>query len=180
MVSGGAAVQALLDQLGIPGQIVQADMFHPPAEHLGQYDFVFSNGLVEHFTDTAGAIAACAAFLKPGGLMITLVPNMTGPLGRLQRFLDSALYEKHKPLDREQLAGAHAGAGLEIVAADHVLLAHLGVSQFGAVERVLGSRPLQVIKLALSAPLWALGHVLGLRPNAITSPFILCLARKPG
>lgn len=177
---GCAAAQALLDQVGIQGQILQADMFHPPAEHLAQYDFVFTNGLIEHFTDTAGAIAACAAFLKPGGMMITLVPNMTGPPGRLQRLFDRVLYEKHVPLSRENLAGAHADAGLEVLTAEYVLLAHLGVIQFGALERNIGSRPLQVVKLALSAPLWALGPVLGLKPNAVTSPFVLCLSRKPG
>ncbi|HEX4891087.1 MAG TPA: hypothetical protein VFW37_12060, partial [Alphaproteobacteria bacterium] len=82
-------------------------------------------------------------------------------------------------LSREQLAQAHTGAGLEIIKSDYVLLAHLGVIQFGALERALGSRALQPFKIALSAPLWALGPWLGQRPNRITSPFVLCLARKP-
>ena len=177
---GCAATQQLLNRLGIPGDILQEDMFNPSPDHLDKYDIVFSNGLVEHFTNTAGAIAACAAFLKPGGLMITLVPNMTGPLGRLQRLFDRPLYEKHVPLSREQLAQAHADAGLEVLDAHYALLAHLGVIQFGAIERIIGSRPLQALKLALSAPLWALGPLMGLRPNRLTSPFVLCLSRKPG
>lgn len=176
---GCAAVRGLLDRMGVSGDIRQGDIFNPPTDQLSAFDFVFSNGLMEHFAGTAAAVRACAAFLKPGGMMITLIPNMTGPLGYLQKIFDRPLYEKHVPLNREQLAQAHAGAGLEIIKSDYVLLAHLGVIQFGALERALGSRALQPFKIALSAPLWALGPWLGLRPNRITSPFVLCLARKP-
>ena len=177
---GCAATQNLLDRMGIAGNIMQGDLFNPPTDQLNTFDFVFSNGLVEHFADTAMAVAACAGFLKPGGLMITLVPNMTGPLGWLQKFCDRPLYEKHVPLSCELLAQAHAAAGLEVISSRYVLLAHLGVIQFGALERLFGSRPLQVIKIALSAPIWALGPSLGLRPNPYTSPFMMCIARKAG
>ncbi len=177
---GCAATRDLLERMGIPGNIIEGDLFDPPTDQLNAFDFVFSNGLIEHFSETAEAVRACAAFLKAGGMMITLVPNMTGPLGRLQKFFDRPLYEKHVPLNRENLAQAHSDAGLEIMASEYALLAHLGVIQFGALERHLGSRPLQVIKIALSAPLWALGPWLGLRPNRFTSPFVLCVARKPG
>ncbi len=177
---GCAATQTLLDQLGITGNIIEGDFLAPPADQTGKFHFAFSNGLVEHFTDTVAAVTACATFLKPGGLMITLVPNMTGPLGWLQRFFDRPLYEKHVPLTREHLAQAHTEAGLEVISSTYVLLAHLGVIQFGALERLLGNRPLQVMKIALSAPIWALGPRLGLRPNRFTSPFVMCLARKRG
>ncbi|HAK62570.1 MAG TPA: hypothetical protein DCO82_04935 [Alphaproteobacteria bacterium] len=172
-------VQEMLERLSVEHHIVTGDVFDPPADFPGGFDFVFSNGLLEHFTDTPGAVAACAAFLRPGGLMITLIPNMTGAPGWLQRFFDRELYEKHVPLDCAQLAEAHRQAGLEITASHYVMLAHLGVIQFGAMERLIGARPLQVLKLALSAPLWGLGPLLGMRPNHITSPFILCAARKP-
>lgn len=177
---GCAATQDLLHRMGIAGDIMQGDLFDPPSDQIEKFDFVFSNGLVEHFADTASAVSACAAYLKPGGMMITLVPNMTGPLGQLQRLFDRALYEKHVPLTREQLAQAHAAAGLEVLSSHYVLLAHLGVIQFGALERLLGSHPLQAVKIALSAPLWAVGPWLGLRPNRFTSPFVMCLARKAG
>lgn len=176
---GCGMVQEMLERLGAEHHIVTGDVFDPPADFPGGFDFVFSNGLLEHFTDTPGAVAACAAFLRPGGLMITLIPNMTGAPGWLQRFFDRELYEKHVPLDCAQLAEAHRQAGLEITVSHYVMLAHLGVIQFGAMERLIGARPLQVLKLALSAPLWGLGPLLGMRPNHITSPFILCAARKP-
>lgn len=175
---GCAATRALLERMQIPADILQEDFLNPPPDHLHKYDFVFSNGLVEHFSDTAAAIAACAAFLAPGGMMITLVPNMTGPLGWLQRLFDPPLYQKHVPLRKEDLAAAHDAAGLHILASEYLLLAHLGVLQFGAIERLMGARPLQLVKIAVSAPVWALGPPLGLRPNRLTSPFVLCVARK--
>ena len=124
---GCAAAQNLLDRMGIAGNIMQGDLFNPSTDQLNTFDFVFSNGLVEHFADTAMAVAACAAFLKPGGMMITLIPNMTGPLGWLQRFFDRPLFEKHVRLRHEQLARAHTAAGLEVLSSRYVLLAHLGV-----------------------------------------------------
>lgn len=175
---GCATTQNLLNKMGITGDIMLADLFNPPPDQINRFDFVFSNGLVEHFADTAAVVAACAAFLQPGGLMITVIPNMSGPPGWLQRFFDRPLYDKHVPLSREQLAQAHRAAGLEVLSSQYVLLAHLGVIQFGALERLIGSRPLQVLKIALSAPLWAIGPWLGLAPNRYTSPFVMCTARK--
>lgn len=176
---GCVAAQALLDDLKIPGRIYQADMFNPPIGLLNSFDFVWTNGLVGHFSDTGAAIAACAAYLMPGGQMITLVPNMTGPMGWLQRQFDSALYDKHVALSRASLALAHAQAGLEIISCDYVMPAHFGVLQLGGFERIIGSRPAQALKILASAPLWLLDAAIGLQPNRFTSPYMICLARKP-
>lgn len=177
---GCAATQALLNTLAIEGNIILGDLFDPPTDLSQKFDFVVSIGLVEHFADTVAAVTACASLLKPGGTMITLVPNMTGPLGWLQRFFDRALYEKHLPLSCEQLAQAHIQNDLIILSSRYALLAHLGALQFGSLERLMGNRLAQVIKIALSAPIWALGPRLGLRPNRITSPYVMCVARKRG
>lgn len=176
---GCVAAQALLDDLDMQGHIVQCDLFDPPAEFLNAFDFLWSNGLIEHFSGTQAAVAACAAYLKPGGVMITLVPNMTGPIGWLQRLFDSELYEKHVPLSRADLALAHGHTGLEILSCDYVLLAHLGVLQLGVIERILGRQIAQALKIVLSAPVWLLGPWLGLKPNRFTSPYVICVARKP-
>lgn len=173
---GCKAAQALLDDLNMDGQIILGDLFKPPAELLGCFDYAVSNGLVEHFLDTAAAIAACAAFLKPGGMLITSVPNFTGPQGWLLRRFDRPLYDKHVPLGRADLVSAHARAGLEIVSCEYVILADMGV---GPLRRLVGHRLAQAIKLAVFAPVWMLGPMLGLKPNRFTSPYLYCLARKP-
>lgn len=176
---GCASARQLLTHLAVPGEIFRADMFDPPEELIGRFDILWSNGLVEHFADTATACKACAAFLAPGGLMITLVPNMTGPLGRLQKWFNPALYAKHVPLDKAMLEHAHAQAGLKVLSCDYVLPAHLGILHLGALERLLGARPAQVLKIALTLPI-RLGLALLRRgPNRITSPYLICVGRKP-
>ena len=176
---GCASAQRLLTTLAVPGEVFRADMFDPPEALIGRFDILWSNGLVEHFADTATACEACATFLRPGGLMITLVPNMTGPLGRLQKCFNPALYAKHVPLDKAMLARAHAQAGLTILSCDYALPAHLGVLHLGRIERLLGARPAQALKIALTLPI-RLGLALLRRgPNRITSPYLICVARKP-
>lgn len=176
---GCASAQQLLTTLAVPGEIFRGDMFDPPRELIGRFDILWSNGLVEHFADTATACEACATFLTPGGLMITLVPNMTGPLGRLQKCFNPALYAKHVPLDMAMLARAHARAGLTVLSCEYVLPAHLGVLHLGPLEGLLGARPAQALKIALTLPIRLGLTLLRLRPNRITSPYLICVARKP-
>ena len=39
------------------------------------YDLVFSNGFIEHFTNYAEVLDKHAAYLKPGGAMMVMIPN---------------------------------------------------------------------------------------------------------
>lgn len=176
---GCTTSRGMLAQSNVDGEIVQADIFDPPENMRGEFDVVWTNGLVEHFSDTRAAVAACAELLSPGGIMITLVPNMTSLLGCLQRWFNRPLYEKHVPLGCDALAAAHTGAGLELLSCRHFLLAHWGVLHLGALERLIGARPAQALKVALGMPIWALGPQFGLRPNQVTSPYLICVAAKP-
>ncbi|HMT06715.1 MAG TPA: class I SAM-dependent methyltransferase, partial [Pyrinomonadaceae bacterium] len=76
--------RAILKKAGVDGDIIQADFFDPPNELLEKFDAVYSYGVAEHFVPTERAISAFASFLRPGGVMITIVPNMTGSVGFLQ------------------------------------------------------------------------------------------------
>lgn len=175
---GCKASRMLLEHLHVDGEIVQADIFDPPPEMLSKFDVLWTNGLVEHFTDTGAIIEACGALLKPGGLMITLVPNMTSLPGRLQRWFNRPLYEKHVPLDCGALAHAHRHAGLDVLSSTYVLVAHWGVLHLGALERKIGPLPAQALKIALGVPFWVIGPLIGMRPNRFTSPYLICVARR--
>ena len=78
-------------------------MFDPPDDMKGQYDLVMSFGVVEHFKDTTACLKACAAFVKPGGQMFTMIPNMTGLVGSLQKIIDRNVYDIHVPLSCKML-----------------------------------------------------------------------------
>ena len=65
-----------LDREGVSGEVLHQDMFHPDPRLLEAFDFVLSNGVVEHFEDPKVALAQLAAFLKPGGLVLTIVSQL--------------------------------------------------------------------------------------------------------
>lgn len=176
---GVEASREILMQSGVEGDIVKGDLFDPPAELLGAFDVVFTNGLVEHFADTAGVIRACAAFARPGGLLFTLVPNMTGPLGALQRRADAAVYAVHTPLGPEALARHHEEAGLNVRWSRFVLAANFAMIALGPLERGALRMPTALAKLGLSTPFWLLESLGLYRPNAVTSPYVVCVADKP-
>ena len=168
---------------GITGEVICADVFDPPTSQVGRADVVVSFGVVEHFSDPATCIAACARLLKPGGLMITSVPNMAGWAGHLQRRLDRAVFEKHVALDVRGLRSAHERAGLQVVDARYVMFAHFAVVNINeataGVGRVVRAAALGALK-GITGLLWAFERRLGaLPPNAATSPYVFCLARKP-
>ena len=55
-------------------QIIQADIFeHQPQE---QYDIVISNGFIEHFENYDEVLDKHTHYLKPGGTLFVLIPNM--------------------------------------------------------------------------------------------------------
>lgn len=177
--AGCASSRQQLAAHGVTGDIVQGDVFDLPPSLAARFDVAFSMGLFEHFTDTAAIVKAGAATLRPGGLMITVVPNMTGLPGALQRFLDPDLFAMHVPLDTHELAEAHRAAGLEILDSGylmtvnpHVLHCRNEASAFGVAFRLL--------RAALARLVWGIEGVIGRGfPNAVTSPYVFCFARRP-
>lgn len=187
---GCQLARAVLRKAGVTGEILQADLFHPPQalrEQLeGQADVVFSQGLVEHFTPTRGIVERLAWLARPGGLVLTLAPNMRGLTGLAQRWLDSRIFALHTPLTPEDLAQAHRDSGLV-----PLTWGHLGALNLGVVNPARWARrPLarKCLGAALAGPslaAWLVERLLGkdMReklPNAFTSPLVYCVARKPG
>jgi cyclopropane fatty-acyl-phospholipid synthase-like methyltransferase len=170
----------VLERARVPGEVVHADLFEPPPELLGRFAAVASFGLVEHFGDTARCLAACARYLAPGGLLVTSIPNLAGALGPLQRALDRAVYEIHVPLTATALARAHARAGLEVVDARYLMFANASLL---VAERHRGKAWHGTLRRALSASsklCWGLERLgVPLPPNRVTSPYVVCTARKP-
>jgi SAM-dependent methyltransferase len=177
--AGCRSAERLLAASGVTGEIVHADMFDPPPRLLGRFDVAVSFGLVEHFDDPAAAVSACAALLHPGGLLITLVPTMSGLHGLIYRLLRPAVYAIHRPQRREALSAAHRDAGLRVQSCEYLLGLPGVVSTEGAVSCLtpgLGGR----LARGLSNGYWWLEQQgLGLPPGPWTSPYALCLACRP-
>ncbi|CAN5783385.1 hypothetical protein BH24ACI5_BH24ACI5_03140 [soil metagenome] len=167
----------------IAADIRCADLFDPPADWVGHFDVVVWFGVAEHFEDTAAAIRAAAAYVKPGGLLVTEVPNMVGLNGWLQRLINRPIYDIHVPLDLKDLVAHHRTAGLDVVDARYLLFTDFDVLNLENLPRGLArgikDRLLYALRL-LTGCLWWLDRRIGpLRPGRVTGGFVVAAARRP-
>jgi len=175
--------QEILAKAGINGEIVCADFFSPPASMLGTFDVVVTFGVVEHFTDTRACLEAMARFLKPGGLLVTSIPNMTGWLGTIEKMINRPVYDIHVPLDAVALRQAHQRAGVKVLKCQYFLFTHFGVLNLNGLHPSSRAWKIKTISIKvlfhLSKLVWWGEGILGpLPPNPWTSPYIICVAQK--
>jgi SAM-dependent methyltransferase len=181
---GAEQARQVLANEGVLGQVKCIDLFSIPDAMRGEFDVAMSFGVMEHFDNTAGALGAAAALLRPGGLLVTQIPNLAGVLGWIQKRLSRRVYDIHVPLDAAQLARAHEQAGLSVERCEYVSLTQFGVLNPGDLtERpfwgTIGSWSLFALR-SLSAGIWWMDERLMLRrPGRWTGGYIVCAARKP-
>jgi 2-polyprenyl-3-methyl-5-hydroxy-6-metoxy-1,4-benzoquinol methylase len=165
---------------GVESNIVCADFFSPPSKLIGVFDVVVSFGVVEHFQSTSDCLAAFARFLRPGGALVTSIPNMRGLNGRLQKLLDQAVFNVHVPLDKKALAEAHSRSGLELISCRYFLAMNLSVVNVQGMSDKFRHEIITRASSWISKLTWCFDAAIPiLRPNPWTSPFINSLARKP-
>ena len=117
------AAQSYRDAFGDRGAFVLGDVISYAAEasNGGQYDLVYSTGLIEHFPDKTDIVGAHVALTRPGGLVLIYVPIDT-PMQRSLVGL-AAEFENfgHRELmTPEELRQACLHPELEVVAAEEV------------------------------------------------------------
>jgi hypothetical protein len=86
--------------------------------------------------DTVGTLVRMRRFLKPGGTILTIVPNFPGWLGAIQKMVHPEVYGMHILLDLPDLERVHRMAGFSTVDAGY-----------------LGSIASEVVKYPLPTPL---------------------------
>jgi 2-polyprenyl-3-methyl-5-hydroxy-6-metoxy-1,4-benzoquinol methylase len=174
--NGCSLARRMCEVNGVQATIVCADFFESPAELAGSFDAVVSFGVVEHFSDTAKTLACFSRFLKPGGMLLTVVPNMRGVVGAAQKMLCRAVFDIHESVTPERLDEAHRAAGLTIVRNEYFLFANFGVINPGERPTPLRRAAFGVLKAATGL-VWAVESLAGpFRPNRTTSPYIWCVA----
>lgn len=125
---GCEQTRKILERDCVPGTIHQGDLFHPPAALTGTFDIVCSFGVVEHFDDTTDVIRHIAAFSKPGGLIVTTIPNLTGITGWLQKWMNRPVYNIHRVMGLKELEKHCRAAGLEVIASTRIIPISFGVT----------------------------------------------------
>lgn len=178
---GCSQARQVLANAGVSGEIFCGDFFSPPSCLIERFDFALSLGVVEHYEDTVECIRAFSRFLKEDGVMLTVIPNMTGMMGAIQRILDREIYDIHVPLDKATLTNAHESAGLKVTSCKYFLAVNLNVLNLERKKERWFYRPFVRLRSWISKAAWLSESFLPpLPPNGLTSPYINCLARKPG
>lgn len=177
---GCRQAEKILANNGATGKIVCADFFSPPADLLGHFDVVVSMGVVEHFRDTEQGIAALAKFARPGGLIVTSIPNLVGWIGWIQKQIQRAVYDIHVPLDPARLATAHKAQNLEIISSDYFLTGNWNIINLESWREGRFYRALIRLRSWASKATFIFSALIpGFKAGRRTASYILCIARKP-
>jgi SAM-dependent methyltransferase len=108
--------------------VVERDLFVGPATDVRQ-DIVYSLGVVEHFDRLDEVLKAIAKFAAADGIILTVIPNLSGVLGKLARWFSPEIYAIHVPHDIDSFVEGHRRAGLEVMRSGY-----LGSSNFGVLS----------------------------------------------
>lgn len=85
---------------GVEGNVIEADFL--THKFYDDFDVVFSHGFIEHFEDPKIPLLKMRRILKPGGFLITDVPNFESPVYRaLQVLADREALATHKVITKE-------------------------------------------------------------------------------
>ncbi len=113
-LTGCRLLRANLKLQGVKGQVVCEDLLQSSLAE-GTFDVVYSAGVIEHFEDQRGVVAAHLRLVKPGGSLILTAPNLAGVQGKLFHRLAPPLWAKHLVLSPNGLAEIFRGLGLRDV-----------------------------------------------------------------
>lgn len=184
--AGCDQARAILKANEVSGELCCADFLSKPELTCDCFDVLLSFGVLEHFTDPAAVLEAFSKYLKPGGLLLTEIPNMRGSIGWIQKHLAREIYDIHVPHTLVSLREAHQDAGLEVLACHYLIGTSFGVINAGLPERgrvacLMAKIPLALLS-RLSMLVWWLESRTGweLPRSELLSPYLVCVAVKPG
>lgn len=170
---GLAVARRNLDLLRVPAELYAGDFFTYDFPH--PFDVVFSFGFVEHFDDPAQPLRRMAGLLAPGGLVVTVVPNLKDSLyRRLTAAANAPCLDLHVPLGPAELAAAHARAGLAVSDARHFGTWNLAMVNYGR-SRWAG-RAAQAVDEVVKTVLRVFRER---TEHPYFSPYVVATARRP-
>jgi hypothetical protein len=95
-----------------------------------------------------------------------------------QKYLAREVYDAHEIIDPLRLRTAHEAAGLHVLDNGYFLFMNYGVINLGNAAN-LPKRLMFAALRAITGVVWIIEMILGsLSANAVTSPYVLCVARR--
>lgn len=161
--TGLALSREILRRNGVQGRLRKADLRDGPGEDRELFDAVFSLGLIEHFEHPENVLAILKDFVRPGGLLLTWIPNTEGVIPRLNPILDRRYRGFYGRLDLPTLCAHHRARGFDVLQSSYVQFLDLNFLSLaplpGAIRRGLSSAfrgfglALMALGKALSSPI---------------------------
>lgn len=176
---GVETARAVLAREDIDGDVVRGDMFRPPDGLAGRFDVVVSLGVVEHFSDTVAAMYAVTSFARPGGLVLTEVPNLRGFNGWMMRRLNREVYDRHVAMNAKELARYCEAAGLIECEAHYLLPFNVWMWSTVGLDPRRRSTRLKNRLIGLLARIQGRLWRCRLPVMPFFAPYIVCTGRRP-
>jgi SAM-dependent methyltransferase len=162
-------------------EVIHGDMFLPDEHLKGSFDVVYSVGVAEHFVDLPSVIQALKQFLKPGGILITLIPNMQGIIGYSTKRMNRVVYELHNPHDIKSMMDAHRSAGLAVLRANYLCSNNFGVLSSCVSSRTGMRWNIYLYLSRISKLIWMFERRFWELPRSrLFSPYLYTIAKKIG
>lgn len=98
-------------------------------------DFIYSLGVVEHFSNTEEVIKIFSSLLNPDGILLTEVPNITGIYKWILQAYQPKIYKKHKALTNSELKKVYEKNNFKIVKEGKLGCFWLGLIAWGIEPR---------------------------------------------
>jgi len=176
--AGVSSALANLQVRHIEGNIFRVNFLNDNeiASFGGSWDVVFSLGVIEHFDQPDFVIDKFSRCLKSTGIMITVVPNLFGLMGKIQKRIDTAIFSMHQQISQDDLVSFHKNNGLTIMeygSLGFLDFSMLNFSQYGRLTAYIG----RIIRL-LDLPLLVLYKLRLKFSSPFLSSFFYVVAEK--
>ena len=144
-------------------------------------DIVVSFGFLEHFSDPKTIMANAKVALKPGGLVISQIPNLFSFNAKLMKKYAPKLWSQHVPHTPEDFDRFHIDAGLEVIQASDYCGGYdeQMLIPWGAIKQLM---PLPLFKLLRYFSSFVSSPLLKLLPKKggrLYNPNVIGVYRKP-
>lgn len=179
--NGCLLAQEHLNAEGIEGRIFCQDFFEADPNIIGRYDFIYSLGFVEHFSNTQDVIYKASQFLKPGGIILTEVPNMQKSIhGLISWLYQPELYDMHEKISKTQMINAYQANGFEIIECEYAGLFSSTLIAWGKYPRHprLSQKALPMVYLICSFIDKLLIKTKRFKGNRHFAPFLYIIGKK--
>ncbi len=171
-----------LQRANAVGKILCEDVFTFAKMHQGTFDFVYSMGLIEHFTDTELILKELSYLLKPTGRMLTVFPNLRGMYTPIARVASPKLLATHQVITPMELHGVLQDVGFQVTEFGYTGgPLKLSVVDYSPWRAVIGKWGHEVLCKFVNLTDIVVGNLLvGLQvPNQqLTSPYVYAISTK--